>query len=729
MKKDTFAYYFKKVDYHLGSGKGISVFNADGNLFQSFKSRANEVNLRILSFKTSDYLKHQNLSKYDETTDCVIIYQDVNIENLQKIIDPFVNKIIYPAFYTKKPICFFTSQDYDSYCQYQIKSGLIHTDLNKVISALLNEQLIKLLDQANYRFSSPEFLKTSWEKTIYTPIEHILKEALEKENISFTPQVKLGRFYVDFLVGYNNQKVIVECDGREYHNPHRDKERDKELSKEGYKILHFTGSEIYNNIDSCIRKIQNISYGTRSQEYSIDEDLLKDESQLKTLNFITGPIRVLAPAGSGKTKTLINKIVQLLNKGVEPNSILALAFNKKAAEEMRQRLKYKGIPVAEHFTKDEGVAVQTFHSFSYEIIRNKLNWVFNEQNADKTTRDLLRKAVERYHRIVYQRNIDPLDFYLEALRRTKMELPPIDEVVVEENNRFIPFKNIFYSYLDYQKEHTFINFDDMIYISLRILIDDRISRNQLQNRFRYVLVDEFQDLNRAQLLMMQIVVLPQNNIFIVGDDDQMIYGWRGAEVKHILEFNKRYGVCQDCTLSTNYRSSKKIVNYSKWLIDHNKERVPKNIKPLPDAERGIIQIELKENLWEQAKVAAKWIRDLKNEKNLNWNDFAVLYRFHAYQFPVAMALDSLRIPHSPVSGKRLFQTRVGKDIYSYLTVILKTNDAQREDFERIMERPNKYFTNAIIDRVRDWDTFTNSFREKGLRDWERNKLKAFCNKD
>lgn len=721
MTNDLFAYYFDKIEYHIQLGKGISVFNSNSDLFSNFLAQAETSNHRLGIFKSSNYLKQDNLYSIDDAIDLVLIYQDVDIPDLQKIIEPFVNKLVYSAFYKNKPICFFSNNDADDYVE-DIKSGLIHTDLRKVVNLLLVEQLVKLLDQVNYKFSSPEFLKTNYDKTIYTPIEHEMKDALEKENIPYRPQVKLGRFYVDFLIELENEKIIVECDGREYHNPYRDRERDKELGKEGYRILHFTGSEIYNGIDSCIQKIRTVNSQQRRQKFQIDSDL--DESQRKALEFITGPIRVLAPAGSGKTKTLINRIAYLLNKGVDSNSILALAFNKKAAEEMRQRLSDKQIPVSNRL-EEEGVAVRTFHSFGYEIIRNELNWSFDEKNSKKDTRKFLEKAIERHHHIVYERNRDSLDSYLEALRKTKMEIPHIDEVAIEQDKEYVPFKDIFYSFLDYQKEHNFINFDDMIYMALRLLIDNRVLRDGLQNRFRYVLVDEFQDLNRAQLLMVQIIALPQNNIFIVGDDDQMIYGWRGAEVKHLLEFNKRYAVTQDCTLLTNYRSSKKIVNHSKWLISYNTERIPKDINPKLEAKTGSINIELTETLWDRAKTTINWIKELKSSQKLKWSDFAVLFRYHAFQFVVAMALDSENIPHSPVNGQRLFSSEVGRDLYSYMTIILRTDDAKKEDYSRILNRPNKYFRNDIINKVFDWDSFVRTASQQGLRNWEQEKLQNF----
>ncbi|MEK0338104.1 MAG: ATP-dependent helicase, partial [Nitrosopumilus sp.] len=309
-----------------------------------------------------------------------------------------------------------------------------------------------------------------------------------------------------------------------------------------------------------------------------------------------------------------------------------------------------------------------------------------------------------------------------------MELPHIDEVTVEDNGNIIPFVNIFNKYLELQTQHNFFNFDDMIYLALREIIDDNILRKNLQHQFEYILVDEFQDLNKAQILLMQILALPQNNLFIVGDDDQMIYGWRGAEITHILDFPKRYAEAKDCTLSTNYRSYKRIVNHSKWLIDHNSERVEKDIHPKPKQYPGLFEIKLSQSLWHQAVEIKDWILTNKQDQNTNWKDFAVLYRYNTYQFIIAMILDSEQIPHNPVDGRRLFQTNVGKDIYSYLRIILFPKKCSQDDFSRILKRPNRSLSNQIINQIKSWRSFINSPNTTGLQQWQINKLRNIVQK-
>jgi superfamily I DNA/RNA helicase len=425
---------------------------------------------------------------------------------------------------------------------------------------------------------------------------------------------------------------------------------------------------------------------------------------------------VLAPAGSGKTKTLVNRILNLLNQGIAPERILALAFNKKARDEMQDRLERRGV---------QGVEVRTFHSFGYEIVREGLGWTFGGATQKKTAKALMKSAILEHTQLPALRNQDPLDAFLAGLRKAKMELPALSTVTVEYGDKIYPLEPIFYSYVKKQLSASFLDFDDMIYLAVRLLLENSALRRAYQSRFEFVLVDEFQDLNEAQLLLLQIIGLPENNIFAVGDDDQMIYGFRGADVKHIVEFEKRFPVATTQVLNTNYRSSRMIVRHAGWLIRHNRDRAPKDIQPRRDAQPGRFEVAGHVSLLEQAKYAAKWLAEHKKQNNLNWRDYAVLYRYNAYQFPVAVMLDTLGIPHSPVATGQLFQSAVGMDVYSYLQVILFPQEAKASDFERILKRPNKFLTNQLIAQAKDWTSFRALPQLTTLRDWERQKLADF----
>lgn len=731
--------YFSNIDYYFSRGRGITVFNCDHETYKSFLTRMDQYAYKLLPIVVSDIVKSGSFPSFNiNEIDCCAIFQDGTIDELTRItdsqkdtndslIEKLINTIIFPLYYHHKPIFFFSTSAQEKYRNI-IESSLLHTGYNKIINLLLIEQLDSIVTSDNLIFSTPAFLSEEFDSHLFTPIEKMMNDALLKENISFSPQKRIGRFVVDFLVQIGTKKLIVECDGRDYHNPYHDRKRDKELEKHGYRILHFTGSEINRDSERCISKIQAIS-SYHKEPFSIDDDL--DQSQSQALRHITGPVRVLAPAGSGKTKTLINRIVALINSGIEPNKILALAFNKKAADEMKQRLNNKHIPTSNKLSED-GVKVRTFHSFGYEIVRGKYdNWQFEgdgqpkRKEKVKRTREILRESIESFYQIPPRRNKDPLGVFLEQLRKMKMELPHIEEETVEDDGNLIPFEGIFNKYLALQSKYQSFNFDDMIYLSLRKIIDDYQYRRQLQNRFEYILVDEFQDLNQAQILLMQILALPQNNLFIVGDDDQMIYGWRGARIRHIIDFDKRYPESQDCILTTNYRSNKRIVNHSKWLISHNLDRVKKDINPLPDKPSGSFDIKLSESLWKQATYISSWIIEQKQAQNAEWKDFAVLCRYNAPLTVLAMVLDSNQIPRNSVAVGR---KNVMEDIFHYLRIILSPGECQAEDFSTVLIRPNHALSKEIINRITSWEAFIESPDAEDLEEWQRKKLGSVVRK-
>ncbi|MCK9616686.1 MAG: UvrD-helicase domain-containing protein [Lentimicrobiaceae bacterium] len=698
-----FEEYYKRFNYHKAKGRGITIYDCPKDILNDFIRENDEKDIKYKFIKTSEIDDTFQISFELKNYEILIIYQDVSINELTENIDFLINKLIYASYYLNIPIIFLSKLPKSEYIL-KINGDFVHKNYERVVNYLLIEQLVNLLEIVNFTFISPN-MSNDLDKEFYTPIERIFKEQCEINKIDYKSQVHIENYFVDFVVNHHGKKAIVECDGRDYHNPNLDKERDKVLAKFGLPIFRFSGSELFHDANSCLQKVtQELTNNLRKTIYDLDKDL--DDSQLNAINEITGPIRVLAPAGSGKTKTLINRIVHIVNNGVNPNQILALAFNKRAAQEMIDRVSQKGIITAKTLS-DEGVVIKTFHSFGYEIIKDTLHWNFNGNNEAIETRNLMRNVVDRIPDIDYWLKNETVDKFLEALRRSKLELPPIENFTVELKNGEIVFEPYFKQYLNLQFSHNFFNFDDMIYLALRTILEDNVLRQRLQSQFNYILIDEFQDLNQAQILLMQVLALPTNNLFIVGDDDQMIYGFTGARIEHIVNFPKRYAFTKDFTLSTNYRSAKKIVKHSSWLIKHNSQRVDKNINAYVENPTGEFKVSLADNLYNQAVNAVNWIKQLKEEKNCNWNDFTILFRYYEFQYPIAFVLDIEKIPHSPINSQKLFRKNPGRDIYSYLSVILHPTDATPDDFKRILKRPNKYLNNNIIEIANDWNSFQN----------------------
>ncbi len=711
----SYDFFFNVFDYNLSKGKGFSLFDANEAAIASFTDECKQRGFLPFTLRLSSI--GESIPELPKSAGSIAIVQDLPFPEFLAQASLIADKVIFPLWFRRVPIYFFSLLGRGAYNNLALGGNELHDNYATVLNSLLCEQIFVLLERVNYQFAAPSFLSLPEHKTVFTPIEEKLLNALEANNLSYQPQVRMGRFTVDFLVALEDKKVIVECDGNAYHDPGKGRERDKALASEGYPICHFSGAEIIADVDECIKVIKKRLDYQALPSYPMDEDL--DPSQMAAVESIAGPIRVLAPAGSGKTKTLINRILNLLNQGIPPEKILALAFNKKARDEMQERLERKGI---------HGIEVRTFHSLGYEIVRDSFGWTFSGSAARKTAHDLMRSAVGEHTELPPMRNKDPLDAFLDGLRKAKMDLPALSTLTVEFGDRVYPFEPIFYSYLKAQLDRNFLDFDDMIYLALRVLLENQSLRHTYQSHFEFILVDEFQDLNQAQLLLLQVLSLPENNVFAVGDDDQMIYGFRGAEVKHIIEFDKRFPVSSSHVLNTNYRSSQMIVRHTGWLIDHNTDRVEKNIRPRKGAQQGSFEISGHASVFEQAEFMGQWLLEHKAKNNLRWSDYAVLYRYNAYQFPVALVLDALHVPHTPLSGQHLFQTRVGKDVYSYLQVILSPKETTPNVFERILKRPNKYFTNQMIAQAREWSSFLRLPQSSNLRDWEKEKLVDFISR-
>lgn len=684
----------EEIEKSISRGKGYSVYNGSSQMVREFDELLNEKNIQHEVFKLSTILEKR--LTFDDFSfkqiEAAVIFQDLIEPLLLSNIDFIVNKIVYPLWFYGKSLIFISTLDKSVYQVDKIESFLIHNNYPLVIKKLLLEQLNNLLETVTTTISSPDLFENMDELVRYTPIEEIFSEQLIKMGIKFEPQVKLGRYYVDFLLYLKNQRVIVECDGKEFHDAGKDAERDNELKKEGYKIFRFSGSRIFNDCEKCVEEIL-LQTSKKTDKYIL-EDL--NPEQLLAVKHTDGPMRVLAPAGSGKTKTLVNRIVQLRNQGVSSSEIIALAFNKKAADEMTNRL-------SGNFGLTD-MEVRTFHSFGNDIIKGKFKWKFDFDKMSKTERSLLEEAVGNYTTIVKRRNKDPLDEYLKLLSKIKNDLLPIDEMYISQDDKVIDFEPIFNDYLKQSTKSQFYTFDDMVYFAVRILLSDSQLRKKVQNMYRYVLVDEFQDLNKVQLLLLQILALPQNNVFIVGDDDQMIYGFRGAELRPLLEFNNRYAITNDQVLKINYRSAHNIVRHSKWLIDHNEVRVYKDITPYSN-QKGEVSLFIGKNLADQVDQVCKFIKEAKNDAS-QWSDFAILIRHNQYKGLLRIALFLNDIP-SYSDGDSILKTRVGETLHAYLMLIHESEKCDQRIFKKVLNYPNRYFKNDFIERIKSWDDFIN----------------------
>jgi len=382
-----------------------------------------------------------------------------------------------------------------------------------------------------------------------------------------------------------------------------------------------------------------------------------------------GAVLVLAGAGSGKTRVLTYRIANLISKGVKPSSILAVTFTNKAANEMKERL-----------LKLVGLSAQvlwagTFHSICVRLLREYGDQIGINKHFviydDYDQKQCIKKCVEKLHLDIKRYNPKKV-LYLISEAKEKMVEP--DE-----------FANVFYSsdsdtvgriyreYKETMQSNSALDFDDLIYYGVQLLEKCDKVREHYQKKFKYVHVDEYQDINYSQYRLITLLAEPQNNIFCVGDDDQSIYGWRGADISIILRFEKEYKDCKVFKLEQNYRSTKKILEAAYEVVKHNPSRTAKIIWTDNCDGKEIELINATDGDHEAHRVATS-ILDKVGSGEFTYSDCAILYRANALSRVFEKALINNRIPYKIYGGLRFYDRKEIKDILAYMRVALNPHD-------------------------------------------------------
>ena len=447
-----------------------------------------------------------------------------------------------------------------------------------------------------------------------------------------------------------------------------------------------------------------------------------------------GPTLVIAGAGSGKTSVLTTRIALLVSQGVAPESILALTFTKKAADEMRNRIISLTGPQARR------ICMGTFHSVFIRFLRSYANEINFPENFTILDEDDSLACLKRCIDAVIAPGRPPRDTWTkqqeeqykdedkhykaktirEIISRCKNELITADEYASspywQEQDRQAerPLTGqIFLAYRNTCHRMCMMDFDDILLYTDMLLANNPYVRTAIACSFRYILVDEYQDTNKAQYAILKKLTLTHDNICVVGDDSQSIYAFRGARIQNILNFQKEYPHCRMVKLEQNYRSTKTIVSAANNLISNNRTRIKKEC--FTDADRGSdITLKHAGNEKEEARYIASKIIERRTAERLPWGDFAVLYRTNAQSRAIEEALVKSRIPYVIYSGTAFFSRMEIKDLMAYFKLAVNPHD--NESFARVVNKPARGFGEAMQRRLFDvanacglslWDTATN----------------------
>ncbi len=430
------------------------------------------------------------------------------------------------------------------------------------------------------------------------------------------------------------------------------------------------------------------------------DDLLKglNKEQQTAVKHTDGPLLIMAGAGSGKTRVLTHRIAYLLSeKDVAPRNVLAITFTNKAAREMKDRVKrLVGMD-------SEQIWVSTFHSMCVRILRRDIDRIgYNRNFTILDSSDQLSVIKQ----IIKNLNIDPKKFdpraMLGQISSAKNELITPEAFNAEVGNFYE--RQVGEIYAAYQKmlqKNQSLDFDDLIMQTIHLFKRIPEVLEYYQRRFQYIHVDEYQDTNHAQYYLVKQLANRFQNLCVVGDSDQSIYRWRGADIQNILSFEKDYPTARTVFLEQNYRSTKAILEAANKVIQNNPGRKPKTLWTENDDGKHINYFQGATEQEEALFVTDK-IQELTRESGISPNDVAILYRTNAQSRAIEATLMKSNISYQMVGGQKFYERKEIKDLTSYLRLI--TNPDDDISFERVVNVPKRGVGKTSIDRLREYAT-------------------------
>lgn len=417
------------------------------------------------------------------------------------------------------------------------------------------------------------------------------------------------------------------------------------------------------------------------------EDVLNSQ-QLEAVRHFEGPLLVLAGAGSGKTRVITYRIAYLIDVyGVEPDSILAMTFTNKAAQEMKERINSL-------LGEDTGVFISTFHSACAYFLRRYAHLlgydnryvIYDENDSRQIIRQIVRDLGQ-------EDSVDNIYRFHSEICSTKDR--GVDILSLSDSS---PENRVMIEYQKSLLRSNAMDFSDLLLNMVRILREFPQIRDLLSERYRFLLIDEFQDTNRIQMELLLLLLKKHNNICVVGDDDQSIYRWRGATVENILGFDSHFRGAKVVRLEQNYRSSGSIILVASELIKNNRKRHQKRLFTRKPMGENITFYTAKNEIEEASFIAGEIIRHHQSKGGL-LRDFAILVRTNAQMRILEEQLRIRNIPYEVVGGMKFYERKEIKDIIGYLRVI--ANPASDLDFERILNVPPRGFGDATLIRLKE----------------------------
>lgn len=426
----------------------------------------------------------------------------------------------------------------------------------------------------------------------------------------------------------------------------------------------------------------------------MNQDFLStlNPAQLEAVNYTGGPCLIIAGAGTGKTKTLTCKIAKLIQDGVPPYKILAVTFTNKAAKEMRERLNMLVGGVAGQ------IWIYTFHSFALRILR---------QNAEaaKLVRDFVIYDETEQKKVItlcleemgVKDAKKEVNYYVSIISRAKDEMLSVDDFLAQalasNNDKKIQVAEVYKRYQKKLDESYALDFGDLLFKTVLLLKNNQAVREYYQQFFQYILVDEYQDTNKTQYLLTSVLAQKHRNLCVVGDPDQSIYSWRGANIKNILNFERDFKDAKVITLEENYRSTQIILDASNKLIKKNHNRKEKSLHTSKQGGEPITVRELVSE-GEEARFVANQIQMMVEDDGANLNDIAVFYRTNAQSRNFEDTFRRYQIPYRLIGAVKFYDRKEIKDILAYAKLLVNPSDTV--SLLRVINVPRRSIGNTTI---------------------------------
>ncbi|AJC94334.1 UvrD/REP family helicase [Campylobacter volucris] len=422
-----------------------------------------------------------------------------------------------------------------------------------------------------------------------------------------------------------------------------------------------------------------------------------NQSQKEAVLHIDGAMLILAGAGSGKTKTITTRLAYLIDQvGIPAHHTLTLTFTNKAANVMKNR--------ALALIKNENLQTPllcTFHKFGLLFLRLYSERISRANNFVIIDSDDKKKILKDLTNENLKNSLATIGAYISNFKnqsKSAQEIQKELEFLKDEKSK--NYEEIIRTYEQYENfliQNNFMDFDDLLMLTNKILEDEEFAKEQ-SKKYAYITVDEYQDTNALQYQILKKLCSSHENICVVGDDDQSIYGWRGAKIENILNFQEQFCNVKLIKLEQNYRSTNAILQAANELIEHNRKRLGKTLICTKDKGEEIEILQNDDEKIESFKIAKEVFKLLKS--NINPSQIAILYRVNALSRALEEAFSKEKIPFKLLSGIRFYERAEIKDIISYLRLLSNFNDDY--SFKRIINRPKRNFGNATLQKLQDY---------------------------